>query len=314
MRADRLLSLVLALADGRIHTAAELARRFGVGERTLYRDMALLASSGLPVESVAGREGGFRVLEGHALDRSVLDEGELAAVSAALGGISGAVGGDEARSARSKLQALLARAPARRRSWVRIELASGRRDRALIETLRSAIEGRRLLLLEYRDAEGAATERRVEPVAVVYLWQSWYLWAYCRLRSGWRLFKLGRVARAFPLMEGFAEREEPFEDAWRSQWDSEEPRAMVLAVSPQAAAKADDFFSQEAMIRTAGGGRIVRTSMPINEWAYGFILSFGPGLVVLEPEELAREVAVRAAAIAENYSSVGRIPENPDMS
>jgi predicted DNA-binding transcriptional regulator YafY len=314
MRADRLLSLVLALSDGRLHSATELSGRFGVGVRTLYRDMALLSSSGLPIESLPGREGGFSFAPGFTLDRSVLDEGELAAVSAALGGIEGAVGAGEAGRARSKLQALLARAPARRRSWIRIELAPERKDRSLIETLRGAIEEGRLLLLDYRDAEGECSERKVEPVALVYLWQAWYLWAYCRLREGWRLFKIARVSRARALMEGFAERPEPSEEAWRSQWESGEPGELLLAFSPGAAAKADESFARDSVARTAEGGRLVRVCLPLNEWLYGFLLSFGPGLRVLEPEGLAGEIAARARAIAENYSGVGRIPKNPDRS
>ena len=303
MRAERLLSLILTMADGKLHSAAELSRASGVSLRSIYRDMEVLSGMGIPVESVTGRDGGFRVLPGFALERSVLDEGELAAVQAALGGIGRATGDRAAKGAGSKLAALLATSPERRRSWIRIELGGGERDKARIETLRLAIEERRLVLISYRDAEGTVTERQVEPVAVVYLWQSWYLWAWCRLREGFRLFRLSRIESARSLMTRFEPRPEPSEDAWRSEWESASLTAVVLAIEPGAAGRADDWFGPSEA--TGNGGRLLRLSLPENEWLIGFLLSFGEGLRVLEPESLARSVSGRAGKIWHSY--------NPDM-
>lgn len=302
MRAERLLSLILTLADGRLHPASELAKATGVSERSIYRDMEVLSGMGIPVESLTGRDGGFRVLPGFALDRSLLDEGELAAVAAALGGMGRATGDGGILGAKSKLGALLARSPERRKSWIRIELGGGQRDRERIEILRRAIEERRLVRITYRDAEGSSTERQVEPIAVCYLWQSWYLWGFCRLRADFRLFKLGRIEAAHVLLAGFDPRPEPSEDAWhRESWESTEPVEVVLSVEAEAAGKADEWFgSFEA---TADGGRLIRTSLPQNEWLTGYILSFGEGIRVLEPESLARIVSERAEKISRLYKT-----------
>ena len=295
MRSERLLSLLLDLADGKTHSSASLARKFEVSVRSVYRDMELLSGMGFPIEAEAGRDGGYRVLPGFTFDRSVLGESELAAVAAALGGIERATGSGEAEAARTKLVALLGKTPTRRRSWIRIELGQGGQDRERIEVLRRAIDESRLVLLRYRDAEGRASERRVEPCAVVYLWQSWYLWAYCRLRSGFRLFKLSRVEAAQGLMERFEARPEPSENAWREAWESEPAAEVLLEIAPEAAARSDEWFGpQEA---TASGGRLVRASFPENDWLVGFLLSFGEGLRVLKPESLARNLAERARRV-----------------
>lgn len=303
MRAERLLSLILTLADGRLHPASALAKAAGVSERSIYRDMEVLSGMGIPVESVTGRDGGFRVLPGFTLDRSLLDEGELAAVAAALGGLGKATGDGAILGAKSKLGALLARSPERRKSWIRIELGGGARDRERIEVLRRAIEERRLVRITYRDAEGSPTERQVEPIAVCYLWQSWYLWGFCRLRGDFRLFKLGRIESAQILLSGFVPRPEPSEDAWhRESWESAEPVEVVLAVEADAAGKADEWFGNAGA--AAGGGRLIRTRLPQNEWLVGYILSFGEGIRVLEPESLARTVSDRAEKIARLYKSL----------
>jgi predicted DNA-binding transcriptional regulator YafY len=308
MRSERLLSLVLSLADGRLHSAAELGKRYEVSVRSVYRDMELLSGMGFPVEAVAGREGGFRVLPGFSLERSVLDEGELAAVAAALGGLGRATGDEGVEGARSKLAALIGAAPSRPRSWIRIELAGAGANRARIEELRRAIEERRLLQIDYRDAEGGCTRRTIEPSAVVYLWQSWYLYAWCRLREDFRLFKLVRMDRLRLLMERFEPRSEPSEDAWREDWEGGSPARVVLLVSPSKAARADEWFGRQEVL--ADGGRRLTLSLPENDWLLGFLLSFGEGLAVLEPESLARALAERARRIWLSYG----FSENPDRS
>jgi len=304
-RAERLLSLILLLADGRTHSAPALARRFGTSVRTLYRDMDLLSARGIPIETIPGREGGYRVMPGFSLDRSVLSEGEMAAVAAVLQGLSDSLGSAMSDSARAKVSALLGGTGARRKSWIRIELAPGRRNRAILEVLRAAIEERRLVSFDYVDAEGRPTARRVEPAAVVYLWQSWYLYAFCRLRSGWRLFKLTRMKKARGLMERFTPRPEPSETAWRDQWETTEPTRLLLHADPAAAAKAEEWFGAEACRSDDAGGVEVRVSLPVNEWLYGFLLSFGPDFRVVEPVEVAREISSRARRIAESYGTCG---------
>jgi len=297
VRSERLLALILTLADGRLHPAPALAGRFGVSERSIYRDMDLLSGMGLPIEALAGRDGGYRVLPGYTLDRSILDESEVAAVLAALEGLEGIAGGRD--GARAKLAALLSKAGPHRPSWIRLELAGLERDRGRIELLRDAIEDRRLVEIAYRDSQGQASRRRVEPVAVVYLWQAWYLWAWCRLREGFRLFKLARIDSARDLMTRFEPRPEPSPDAWKKEWESQAPSALVLEIDPASAARADEWFGPSPAL--ADGGRLVRVDLPVNDWLMGFLLSFGPGLKVLEPEGLGLALADRAKAIWENY-------------
>lgn len=301
-RAERLLSLILLLADGRTRSAPALARRFGTSVRTLYRDMDLLSARGIPLETVPGREGGYRVMRGFSLDRSVLSEGEMAAVAAVLQGLSDSLGSAIPDSARAKVRALLGGTADRRRSWIRVELAPGRRNAALLEVLRNAIEGAQVVSFDYVDAEGRPTARRVEPAAVVYLWQSWYLYAFCRLRGDWRLFKLARIRKARGLMERFTPRPEPSETAWRDQWETAEPTPLVLRVDPSARARAEEWFGPESCRPDGAGGVEVRVGLPVNEWLFGFLLSFGPGFRVLEPEAVAREIASRARRIADRYA------------
>lgn len=299
LRAERILSLFLLLAGGRLHSAPDLARRFGVSTRTLYRDLDLLSAWGCPIESIPGREGGFRILPGYALDRSVLDSTELAAAAAALSGVREAVGGRDLDGAAVKIDALLGRPRNRRKSWLRISLAPGRDERRLVELLREAIEENRLVQFGYRDAEGRRTERAVEPAAVVYLWEGWYLWAYCRLRRDWRLFKLARIEGPKTRMERFEPRTEPSEDAWRSGGGGRTD--LRIRVFPSALARFEEELGRGFGTPDGRGGRVADIRLPSGDWLFSFLLGFGDGIEVLEPPEVRMEMAERARKTAGVY-------------
>jgi predicted DNA-binding transcriptional regulator YafY len=301
MRSDRLLALTLLMADGRMHTARELARLYEVSERTVYRDMDALCQAGIPVEAIAGKDGGYRITEGWRIDRSVLSRDELPAVVAALSGIQALSGGHS--RALNKMRALLASGDGKAaRQWLYLELSPGKRESALLQQLRHAIEERRVARIFYRDSEGAITERRVEPIAIVYTWNSWYLHAWCRLRDGFRLFKLIRITDLRLSLETFPERLEENDRPWHLNWEDGPVIKLELRFFPVSAGRADEYFDESAVEKLPDGGRLVHCDFPVNEWTYGFLLGFGAGLEVLAPEHVRKTVAERARAIIGRYA------------
>ena len=81
MRAQRLISILMALQRGHPLTAGELAQRLEVSIRTIFRDIDALSSMGVPVYTEAGRGGGIRLLEGYSSDLTGLSSGEAEALA-----------------------------------------------------------------------------------------------------------------------------------------------------------------------------------------------------------------------------------------
>src|SRR5262245_54765112 len=81
MRAERLISILMALQRGRALTAGELAQRLGVSIRTIFRDVDALSAMGVPVYSEPGRGGGIRLVEGYSSDLTGLSSGEAEALA-----------------------------------------------------------------------------------------------------------------------------------------------------------------------------------------------------------------------------------------
>ena len=83
-RFDRILGILLFLRSGQLVSASALARHFAVSTRTIYRDVEMLSSLGVPVYAERGREGGFRLLEGYFLPPLMFTQGEAIALLVGL--------------------------------------------------------------------------------------------------------------------------------------------------------------------------------------------------------------------------------------
>ncbi|WP_437338980.1 helix-turn-helix transcriptional regulator [Sorangium sp. So ce394] len=214
MRADRLLSLLLLLqqAKSRQLTAEDLARRLQVSARTIYRDLDALSSAGVPVYANRGPNGGIALLEGWQTSLTGLTQAEVQALSAvAAPGALADIGLSAAlQSGLIKLSAAL---PVVQRSMAeharqRLHVDAsgwfqGREVVPHLEVLREGVWQDRKVWLAYRDFDGAASERVVDPYGLVIKAERWYLVAGTTER-GPSVFRGARVEGARLLDEGFA--------------------------------------------------------------------------------------------------------------
>ena len=205
-RTDRLYALVeeLRAAAPQWRSAQWLAERFEVSSRTIERDLSALQQAGVPIYATPGRRGGYAIDSQHTLPPLNLSAAEVAAVATALAASSSTPFTHAGRSALQKILAVLGEVDAEGTralaSRVRLyEVADDRpRPPAVVE---HAIVQQRVLEITYLDKEGRPSSRTVEPIAVLGVRPNWYLWAWCRLRTGPRTFRLDRIDGARMLDE-----------------------------------------------------------------------------------------------------------------
>lgn len=212
-RADRLFQILQLLRARRVATAAYLARELEVSKRTIYRDVADLTASGVPITGEAGV--GYALARGFDLPPLMFDAEEIGAL--VLGARMVQAFGDEglAARARSVLTKVEAVVPERlRRSFARPEWhvfrRLGKEVRARVEQLRRAIDGRRKVRFVYRDEHGAESERTVRPLCLAFWGPVWTAGAWCELRPDFRNFRPDRMEDLVVLDERFAD--EPGKD------------------------------------------------------------------------------------------------------
>jgi predicted DNA-binding transcriptional regulator YafY len=201
-RTDRLYAIVEELR-GRSPdwmSATALADRFEVSTRTIERDLSALQQAGVPIYATPGRRGGYALDSSHTLPPLNFTPGEVAAIATALSTVGATPFNASGRSALHKILAALrdvdadgARALAQRIYLFDNKRFARSRPPAAVE--QAILEGR-VVTLQYVDRNGAVSDRKVEPLAVVGDAPHWYLWGWCRLRDEPRAFRIDRIRGA----------------------------------------------------------------------------------------------------------------------
>jgi predicted DNA-binding transcriptional regulator YafY len=204
-RADRLFQIVQIIRGRRLTTAAQLAQRLEVSERTVYRDVADLQHQGVPIEGEAGV--GYRLGKGFDLPPLMFSADEARALVASVR--MAQVWQDPALAQASqvalgKILSVLppaARAAAQSMAVYAPPLGLDPAVQAVLQTLREAAQARHKVRVDYQDASGSLTQRTLRPLGCFYWGKVWTLAAWCETRQDFRSFRLDRIAQVELLQD-----------------------------------------------------------------------------------------------------------------
>jgi len=208
-RADRLFLIIHALRGRRTALPARsLAETLGVSLRTVYRDVADLQLSGVPIEGEAGV--GYVLRKGADIPPLMFTAEELEALVVGTRFVKAFAGQRLHRGAQAallKIESVLPPELKQRALRSRIFAPAGWTEAktGLIDRLHAAIAAQQVLRLEYRDESGRASQRDVEPLCLAFWGGVWTLGSWCRLRIDFRTFRPDRIATFEPTGEVFVE-------------------------------------------------------------------------------------------------------------
>lgn len=312
MKIDRLISIIIVLLRRERVQAKELAEMFDVSVRTILRDIDAINLAGIPVITYQGAHGGISIAEGYRLDKSILSVGDMATIVSTLKGVA-------ARAPDSRYDVLVEKLKIPL-STSQLELLDLKSRQMIIDLspwgtngqlqgrislLRQAIENCREIEVIYVDAAGTKTLRQLEPYSLLLKGQSWYLYAWCLLRQDFRLFKLVRIKDVQLTDRVYQTREIPAAEQgyFESQW--QERNSLVeleLLFGKEMEGVVEECFGEGAFWQD--DGRImVKVCLPENNWLYGYLLSFGSGMEVINPPHIRSILTVIAEQIYKTYSS-----------
>ncbi|MFN5998062.1 MAG: helix-turn-helix transcriptional regulator [Paracoccaceae bacterium] len=218
-RTDRLFELIQILRDGRLHTARDMADRLEVSVRTLWRDMATLIASGLPVEGERGV--GYILREPVTLPPLTLTPDEVQALTLGLALVSRGADPSLTRAAESLQGKVAAVLPARLLEGIGQDTWVFPGDEAMaaarhLPGLRRAIRLRERVVIAYVDDAGRASERPVRPLLLEFWGRVWTLASWCETRNDFRSFRVDRIESL--VLTGATFPDEPGRDlvTWRN--------------------------------------------------------------------------------------------------
>jgi predicted DNA-binding transcriptional regulator YafY len=315
MRLDRLLSIIIILLNEDRVTARGLAERFGVTIRTIYRDLDAVQAAGIPLTAMAGNTGGYEIMPNYRLERQFLSLKDMAAILTALKGVRTTLATEEIDNAIGKVGSLV---PREKRDvidlygeQVALDMTGwvfDERRRAMVRQLHQAVAAQKLVRFTYRNLQGVQGARTVEPMTLLYKGSAWYLFGFCRRRSDFRLFHIGRMADLETLKQAFTRRPASYRDYLERNAEPVTAVAIVLRFPRELRLKVDEFFSADC-VTEEGDSLIVRVSFPEDEWVRAMILGYGDMVEVLEPPGLRARIAEMAAGMDRIYRKGGIKPD-----
>jgi predicted DNA-binding transcriptional regulator YafY len=217
-RVDRLHAILVHLQSKKKVTAQEIADRFGLSLRTVYRDIKALDEAGVPIIGEAGI--GYSVMEGYRLPPILFTREEASSLLVGAKFVQRFTDRSDRRhfdGAMYKVKAVLRSADKEfveeldSRIAIRINPAPDENDSDLqVAALRQSLVERRLIRLQYRSAyKEEMTDREVEPIGLLYYSMSWHLIGWCRLRQDYRDFRIDRIRQVTLLDSSFDDAAHP---------------------------------------------------------------------------------------------------------
>jgi len=295
MHINRLFQIVYILLHKRKVSSAELATELEVSRRTICRDIDILSTAGIPIYTEKGKGGGISLLPNFVLNKSILSEHEQSEILSALHGLSN-VKKDDTAQVLQKMSTIFNKEAA---NWIEVDFSDWSGENDFFGDLKIAIIERRIAQLDYYNSYGQKTFRRIEPMLLWFKSKSWYLKGFCLTKQDMRVYKLSRIKNLTITDEHFLPRDLPDE---QDNPNAENQRVKLkLCIEPEMAYRVYDDFREDAVEKQPDGSFIVNITFEIDNWVYGFLLSYGRYLEVIEPENIRNLMKEESQNISKKY-------------
>ena len=296
MKENRLFRIVyFILEKGRV-TAPELAEKFEVSVRTIYRDIDVISSAGIPIYVSTGRNGGIQFLDNYVLEKAYFSDKEKKYMLSALQSLS-VVDNTYERELLTKLSALFNTASD---SWFEVDFGrwgSITQDNAKFELLKKATINHKVVAIVYVSSYYNKTTRRIHPLKLLYKSKEWYVKSYCTEKNDFCLFKINRIVECELLDEVFV----PVDYPDLQETEQNTYNKIVLRFPKEMSYRVYDEFNDNEVTVQKNGDFIAAAYMPEDSWLIGYLLSFGVYVEVIEPTYLREVLYDEAKKIYEKY-------------
>lgn len=297
MKESRLFKILYYILERGKVTAKELSDKFEVSIRTIYRDIDVISSAGIPIYATQGKGGGIEIADDFVLKKSLLSESEQEQILSALKSLEKTNEIYE-NELLTKLSALFKK---KNPNWVEVDFTNWQRKQIyeeLFNDIKSSIINKNVIHFRYFASNEGDTEREVKPIRLFFKGWDWYLYGFCLLRNDFRYFKLSRIKEFEKTLIKF---DDDFDNIiLKKEIKNEDTVLLKLKFDKRAAFRVyDENFVN--IRKDKEGNLYTEIEIPNDYSLYSYIFSFGDRIEVLEPKEIRNKIKTMLENISKKY-------------
>ena len=285
MRDSRLFRILYYVLEKGKVTANELSEKFEVSVRTIYRDIDVISSAGIPIYATQGKGGGIEIADDFVLKKSLLSEKEQEQILVVLKGLEG-INKQYENELLTKLYAFF---KIKNTNWIEVDFTNWQRGNEydeLFNYIKSAIINKNIIRFTYFSSNEKETSREVKPIRLLFKGWDWYVYTFCLLRNEFRYFKLSRIRDLKILDENF---EDSYEDVVLiKKMEYKDTVHVKLKFDRKVAFRVYDEMGD--IKEDEEGNLYAEIELPNDYNLYNYIFSFGESVEVLEPIEIRNNI------------------------
>lgn len=297
MKNNRLFKILYYVLEKGKVTANELAEKYEVSIRTIYRDIDVLSSAGIPIYATQGKGGGIEIADDFVLKKSFLSENEQEQILIALKGLE-LTNKEYENELLTKLTALF---KTKNTNWIEVDFTDWQRSKSydeLFKDIKSAIINKNIVRFIYFSSNKKETSRKVKPIRLLFKGWDWYVFAFCLSRNDFRYFKLSRIKEFEILPNTF---EDDFDSiVLKKEMEYEETVFVKVKFDRKMAFRVYDEVSS-AIEEDEDGNLYATVELPNDYNLYNYIFSYGDAAEVLEPKEIRDKIKNTINIMAKKY-------------
>jgi predicted DNA-binding transcriptional regulator YafY len=314
-RIDRLTAILIHLQTKKVVKAEEIAERFGMSLRTVYRDVKALMEAGVPIGSEAGK--GYFIVDGYHLPPVMFTQDEASSMLLA-GKLVDKMADKSVRgayqSAMHKIKSVLNEAEKDHlqnleshievflRSRLEVKEREDYPDNFMTDIQR-AVARKEVLRIDYSNNEEALTQREVEPIGIFYYSMAWHLIGWCRLRNGYRDFRADRIKTLTNTGQSFEGRNLiSLKEYFQSMFQSNSNLSKAVVTFEKSVLRGRPLYGAISQVDL---GDKLKAEFMVDSMNYlaRWLLGYGTAVEVDEPEELRTTMAELVEELYEHYAA-----------
>jgi predicted DNA-binding transcriptional regulator YafY len=318
-RIDRLSAILIQLQSRPLVKAQDIAEKFSISLRTVYRDVKALEEAGVPIIGEAGT--GYRLMEGYKLPPIMFNADEASALLTAaklMQSMSDAPSSKHYTSALDKIKAVLRGAEKHHIAGLDEHIAVVPHHSFVYEKpaelhlpkILQAIASSVILQFHYTSiSKNEQLQRKAEPIGIYYQGSHWYMVAFCHLRKDYRNFRTDKISRLHITEEKMTQTHPPLQSFLARLTETRQLQKVVIDVDQDVVKYLGEQKYYNGFVKEESRSGVVRMTflsaslMGFSRW----FLLFGDHATIVEPLSLKEMVADLAEGILKKLERSGAL-------